>query len=514
MRLKSSGLLFQLPHKSVICGVFLFALVGLFAFSGMIAQAATYYVGKSGSNSNTCGTATSSTAANRKLTVSAGLGCLSAGDTLTIGDGTYSETLQSIPNGTSGNYIVVRAENNHSVVMTGLSMINTDAYINVIGINFRSGNNGKEILGNHLKFQKCEFRGGASSGNQVNLLIGSNDFNDTADILLEDIVVHGVANGRYNVLVYNADRVVLRRAVIRHDGGWTGPSNPSSGINFYVSSDSWCLNCVVLDSLASLDWSGAFYMVKNSSVAHANNGNGIVGSIILNNPDLGLRMDASASGNDISNVTLTDNVLWDNANGGIAMCCAGSVTSTSTRLTIGRSTVTLSGDWKGGIGDFSAGSNTAISSIFHDIDADVSGMTATYCDTFSNLSTNCSTTGRQTYDPLSNGLLYLPRIEAASNLKTAGSGGGQLGAQIVNKIGTDGTLQGESGWNTDTGNVLWPWPDESWVKQVMCTDVSITRGFCGSASLTQYIMNYLGNGNPYSGTDTTPPAAPTGLGVN
>jgi chaperonin GroEL len=284
----------------------------LFSFSDG-AQAATYYVGKSGADGNSCATAQSSAAGSRKLSIGSGLGCLSAGDTLSIGDGTYAETLQNIPNGSVGNYITIRAENDHGVVMTGLDMVNTDAYISIRGINFRSGSNGKSILGNHLKFKLVEFRGGASSGNEANLTVGSNDFNDTADILLEDIVSHGIGNGRYNILIYNSDRVVVRRAVIRHDGGWTGPSNPSAGINFYVSSDSWCENCIILDSIASLDWSGAFYMVKNSSVAHANNGNGIIGSIMLNNPDLGLRMDASSSGNNISNVTLADNVLWDNA---------------------------------------------------------------------------------------------------------------------------------------------------------------------------------------------------------
>ncbi len=499
--------------KNYVLVPLLFALFSLAVFSFNVerASATTYYVGKSGSDANSCVTSTSGVASNRKLTIAGGLGCSAAGDTLIIGDGTYSETLQNIPNGSAGNYVVIRAENEGSTIVTGLSMVNTDAYINVIGINFRSGNNQKIILGNHLKFQRCEFRGGPSSGNVVNLLIGSNDFSDTADILLEDVWVHGVGNGRYNVLVYNADRVVLRRAVIRHDGGWTGPSNPSAGINFYVSSDSWCLNCIVLDSVESLDWSGAFYMVKNSSVAHANANNGIVGSIILNNPDLGLRMDASSSGNNISNVTLIDNVLWDNANGGISACCSGSVTSTSNRLTIGRSIVTLAGDWKGGYGEFSNGSATITNSIFRDLDADVSGATATYCDTYSNGSVNCSATGRQTYDPLNNGLTYLTRIEVASNLKAAGSAGGQMGAQIVNKIGSDGTLYGESGWNSDTGNILWPWPNEARIKQDMCTDVSITRGFCGTSSLTAYIMNYLGNGNPYTVTDTTPPAAPTGL---
>lgn len=63
-------------------------------------EAATYYVGKSGSNANSCATATSSTAGNRKLTIAAGISCLSSGDTLVIGDGTYTENIDdSLPSG-------------------------------------------------------------------------------------------------------------------------------------------------------------------------------------------------------------------------------------------------------------------------------------------------------------------------------------------------------------------------------------------------------------------------------
>lgn len=69
------------------------------------AWATTYYVGKSGNNSNSCATAQSSTAGNRKLTItgaSGGISCLSAGDTLIIGDGVYDEAIapDTIPSGT------------------------------------------------------------------------------------------------------------------------------------------------------------------------------------------------------------------------------------------------------------------------------------------------------------------------------------------------------------------------------------------------------------------------------
>jgi hypothetical protein len=60
--------------------------------SGGVAQAATYYVSKSGSNNNSCAQATS--VSTPKLTINAGIGCLSGGgDTLLIRKGTYDETI-------------------------------------------------------------------------------------------------------------------------------------------------------------------------------------------------------------------------------------------------------------------------------------------------------------------------------------------------------------------------------------------------------------------------------------
>lgn len=76
-------------------------LVAAFLFVGTPAWAATYYVGKSGNNGNSCATAQSSTATNRKLTIAAGISCLSSGDTLIIGDGVYDESIapDTIPSG-------------------------------------------------------------------------------------------------------------------------------------------------------------------------------------------------------------------------------------------------------------------------------------------------------------------------------------------------------------------------------------------------------------------------------
>lgn len=69
-----------------------FVVLGLIA--AVPAQAATYYVSKSGSDSNSCATATSTTQSNQKLTFTAGMTCLVAGgpgSSLVVHAGTYAE---------------------------------------------------------------------------------------------------------------------------------------------------------------------------------------------------------------------------------------------------------------------------------------------------------------------------------------------------------------------------------------------------------------------------------------
>lgn len=54
------------------------------------AEAATYYVSQSGSDANTCAAAQSTTPSQQKGTISGGVACLNAGDTLLIRGGTYT----------------------------------------------------------------------------------------------------------------------------------------------------------------------------------------------------------------------------------------------------------------------------------------------------------------------------------------------------------------------------------------------------------------------------------------
>ena len=76
-----------------------------------------YWVAKDGSDANSCVQA--QTEGTAKLTIAAGMTCLSSGETLTVKDGTYVE--QSLggqmPNGTAGDYTTVRCNTGDTCIV-------------------------------------------------------------------------------------------------------------------------------------------------------------------------------------------------------------------------------------------------------------------------------------------------------------------------------------------------------------------------------------------------------------
>jgi hypothetical protein len=75
----------------------------------VLSYGATYYVAKTGSDSNSCNSAQSQS--TPKLTINAGIACLSGGDTLIVKAGTYPEVINaSIPSGTAGAPTLVQSE--------------------------------------------------------------------------------------------------------------------------------------------------------------------------------------------------------------------------------------------------------------------------------------------------------------------------------------------------------------------------------------------------------------------
>lgn len=451
-------------------------------------------------------------------TITAGVAAMSEGDTLIIKNGTYDQKLTGIPNGSSGKYTIIKAENDGGVIITGgLTLPYTNSYIQVEGIKFTK-NIDKIIYGNHLKFFRCAFEGGGTSGNTATVDIGDSDHNATAYILLEDCWTYGTG-GRYNVSIFNADHIILRRVVNRHDGGWTdSKGDPEAAVAVYNSNYVELQNVVTLDSnLTYKEWQRAYYTIYNPNspgaggVVHPTNNVNWTGSIALNNDGACFESDGGSGADIVSNYY--DIACIKSFDGGFS----GGSSGGKTIPTITRGTFVdpaNKGTWDDGFAKWDSGTMNVSNTIISGFNGTAlgTGTSATYSNLYGNGS-NGTCTNCKTLAPKTNGLLYPVRIEDGSALKTAGSNGGQVGATILKKIGVSGTLWGDTGYNTVTTENLWPWPNENRIKSDMA-NVS-ARGFTTGNSidgspqtLTKYIWESLGAAIPseiYS-TSSQPPA--------
>lgn len=467
------------------------------------ALAATYYVDTKVSTDLGSGSVT-----NPKKFIKSGISLLSnsGGDTLVIRNGTYSTTndqIKNVPNGQAGSYNIIKSENDGGVVITassGLTLAHTNQYIQIEGLKFVDSSQ-RWILGNHIKILRCGFSGAPATDNYVTVGCGTRDFNDTAYILFEDCWSYG-AGGRYNFIAYNSNYVIFRRCVARHDGGWTDiKGDPEAGICIYNSSHVELQNCIVLDSNLSTyhTWRAGYYIICNTASPNGTIDVRVRGNIALNlrgtNDYQGVANDGSGFANDgncqVTMPFFTDNVTFDTqyGNGNASSQC--NISSTLTRCTIGNT--------YNGVANWNSNTYGVIDSVFFNLTGyDFnSGASASYVDRYNIANYNSCANG-VSYNPQTNGLLYLPRIEDGSALKTAGHGGGQIGAQIVKRIGVSGTLFGETGYADLTSKNLWPFPNENKIrndfrevsKRGFCADVKQLNGI-DDITLTSYIWEYL-----------------------
>jgi hypothetical protein len=480
------------PNTLIFCSI---AAVVLLGASSVADAQSTYYLSTSGSDSNSCAASKGSSAP--KKTISSAAGCLAAGDTLVLGPGTYagsSNAIGLLPSGSAGKYVTIQAETDGTVILTATVSV-SGAYQTFAGLRFVNTDGEKAIDGNHLRFLRCAFVGGAASGNVINLGVGGS-YN-----LLEDCWVYG-SGGRYKVLVYRANHIVLRRVVVRDDAGWTvNASDPEAGIAVYESSSVSLQNCIAIDfdlNTYASTYTGPYYLTGHGGNPSSSNCE-YLGNLALNYKGGGLYVDTDDGG---TNLTIRDMVFYK---GEVGLAAS----NTSIPMTVQRLTVGSQGSNQGVV-NWSRSSMAVSDSVIFDTGASAEGASVSYTNTYN--PADLSGTGITHLNPRTNGLLYLPRIESGSALKSGGASNGQRGAQVVSRIGTSGTVHGESGYNSDTGAALWPWPNEARIKQEMCTDAGVTRGFCSASSLTYYVMNQLGNGSPYSAGQGAP-AAPANVKV-
>jgi hypothetical protein len=519
--------------------------VCLCLFLSSTAYATTYYSSTGGSGS-TC-------SVGSPCSISSGIAKMSAsgGDTLIVNDGTYGVGLSGLTSGTSGAYNIVKAANDGLAIFTSLTIEETKQYLQVEGFRFnQTGSGESQMYGQYQKILRCSFNGGPYTGNSVQVAIGCNpDYTyHASDTLMEDCLFYGLG-GRYNLLAYNADNVVFRRCVVRHDGAWGedgAQNNPESGIMLYNSKHVEVQNCIVIDSnLAASSspcssghgpnctgyayWDQAYYCGCNTSspaTIYKNEYISYRGNIALNGNSSGFRLDGSC---DVTIDNFVDNIVYDvgrntTTQGGLIDGSSNhtSIISGATHNTFGNSTISTytynSSLQSFVLGAWSSGSKTITNSLMWKWDTDnINGFTNSYADRYNinNLGScsNCVTTN----PTLTANLKYLPRLETGSSLLTAGQAGTRMGAEVLKKIGVSGTLYGETGYNTTTTDNLWPWPYEDRIKSEMSGVATVgNRGFTTYSgldgvhnTLTSYVWEYLGNQIPSDvyggGSDTTSP---------
>lgn len=492
-------------------------------------HAVDLYVAMNGNDANAC-----TQAASPCRTITRGISRMASGDTLIVGDGTYTESITDMPSGTAGAYTTIRAANDWGVLIDGSNFpdsfndgieIENKSYVVIRGfrvhMNQANQSNGGVVMfaSHHIKIQRCGVGYVATAGNSSTIALGP----DVSYALIEECYAFGGA--RYQIQVHQSDHVVVRRSVVRNDH-WTGSLQCAGFTNYDATNTVW-QNNIALDSdtqYCAGRLFGAFWN-ENKEGAVPDTSEVFQGNIVLN-----VQAFAGATLNDskVSGThTYIDNVVWGSVGGLVAGPGPGvPATVNATRMTLGG----LTGTYDGANGRHAAGSGFAV---FAALPNALSNSLLVSCNSFgvtdyagSNFnafwdnganyggevdpvpgSNDLSVENGSEIDVMQNGLRYLPRIEAGSPLKTAGENGGQIGAQIMFKVGRSGSLYGEPGWSEVTTEPLWPFPNEAVIRADMAAyngpGAPGVRGFTSGNSLdgtpqtlTKYIWEYLGNQIP------------------
>lgn len=515
-------------------------IIGLGSLRANNAQAATLYMPDNCANLQSC------------------FGLLSSGGTLVIRNGIYTEVENQIRynnkpmSGTATAYTMVKAENSGAVKFNGegiRSMFDgtgtfTMSYVIFEGLQYIDGKTslaGKahnNRTAHHIKFLECGF------ANNLSLSYASY-------ILVEDCYV--VGRGRYNYLSFTSDNIIFRRCVARLDDA-DGRGMPIAHYVNYASRNVEFQNCLAIDSDDDYYSNyegiyGGFYIRKPNTIGtttYSSINTKIGGSMVLNvkHDRLGVSSPAEALsiGNGALGTEIIDSVWWDIARGMIIDNGPLNCNYVVNHSTFGKAFYNSSSS-----NVMLQGSNTygeVNNSIFYQImnpgpgnayalnDISSSINNLFYGNDSDKYSVAVSSGDLTGIDPLTNGLKYLVRSETNSSLDNRGSDGSDLGATIIKKIGISGSLYGDIGYNEISGDNLWPWPNETLIRDFFRNYTASagyhplsSRGFAADGvdqfgkplTLTRYIWQYLGNQipceiyNECNVNDLIAPSAPNGV---
>jgi len=205
---------------------YLLALLLIFPAMGL---ADTHYVGKT----NAANTGTCTNQATPCATIAYGISQMAGGDTLIVGNGTYTTTndvIRDPPNGSAGAYTTVQAETDFGVLLDGTSWGNSSwvyglrldgrSYVKIQGFRINAAQNdtgGPSFIGSgshHIKIIKCGFWNGPVDGNGEITGVGDSSGSDANYILFEDCYAFG--GSRAGFTAYWSNHVIFRRCIARH----------------------------------------------------------------------------------------------------------------------------------------------------------------------------------------------------------------------------------------------------------------------------------------------------------
>jgi parallel beta-helix repeat protein len=283
--------------------------------SAAYSEAKTIHVAKTGHDTNnTCLEAES--ASTPKLTVNAGLGCLAAGDTMTIHVGTYAEAMlaNSIPSGISdGQRTVIQAASGETVwimpTVTRFIEIYDRDFITLDGIN-TDGSNATSSVGyvvgngsSYITIQNAILRDhkGPTPGSGQQHCIGSaGDQGTNHKFLNLEMADCGDHDGDHGI--YLTGRNSLIEGCRIHNAY-------SHGIHEYIGATNPLNNTIRNNTVYNNGYVGIGMYLGSGSVAYNN--------LVYGNGSDGFKTNGSAYG--IYNNTIYNNAGWAinfNANGG------------------------------------------------------------------------------------------------------------------------------------------------------------------------------------------------------
>jgi len=280
------------------------------------ADAATYYVAKTGNDSYSCSQAQSQS--TPKLTIQAGISCMVSGDALQIKAGTYARPMTNPPGGASfSKPTTITHYGTDIVTVGGWAPMNTTAvqYIVLDGLIFDATGLGfNEVVyidngANHIRLVNCQVTG--SAGTAGIALYGSGGYNEILNSRIHD---NGLSSQYDHGIYIHSPGNLIQGNEIDH--------NAASGVSFYNGGVDMGPGNVVArnfihdNNLGMFGWDvNGVAVVNNVFYNHATTGlslNRASGAKVFNNTIT----TAGGYGVDISNstsITLENNIVYNNA---------------------------------------------------------------------------------------------------------------------------------------------------------------------------------------------------------